>query len=68
MAEHHDNSKPGTGGSFSISRSGTVSYFPIQKSDGLKPYLAVQLTERLDGTLSASIDLRWMGAIGEVDE
>jgi hypothetical protein len=69
MAERHDNTRPAPNGMFTISPSGTLSYFQIEKSDGgLKPAMAVFLMEKTDGTLTAKIDTRFLGSIGEVDE
>ena len=68
MAEHHNNSKPASGGTFSINRNGSYIYFPVEKADFLKPYMALMIHEHTDGSLTASIDMRFMGQIGEIDE
>lgn len=69
MAERHDNTRPAHGGTISISRLGTFNYFPIEKGEGaLRPFLALFLHEKTDGSLSCSIDTRFLGSVGELDE
>lgn len=46
MSEVHDNTKPAVTGSYSISKSGTVAYFPIEPSSFLKPSIALLLHEK----------------------
>jgi hypothetical protein len=68
MAEKHDNTRPADAGTVSLTKRGTLNYFPIEKGEGLKPAMALFLWEKTDGTLAATIDTRFLGEIGEVDE
>lgn len=68
MAEHHENSKPATTGTISIGRLGVMNYFPIEQAGNLKPFLALFIHERTDGSLFCSIDMKWLGEMGAMDE
>ncbi len=59
MGEAHDNTVPSKKGSHSISKTGIISYLPVQESDFLKPFLALVLFQRPDGEILCSIDERW---------
>jgi hypothetical protein len=68
MAEHHDNTKPASTGTISIGKMGVMSYFPIEQAARLKPAMALYIHERTDGSLFVSIDTKWLGDMGELDE
>ena len=58
MAEHHNNVAPALNGTISIHRMGVMNYFPIEQQDGLKPFYALFIHEKTDGSVSASIDVQ----------
>lgn len=66
--EQHDNTKPAANGTISISRIGVMSYFPIEQAGRLKPFLALFVHEKPDGSMMCSIDTRWISELGEMDE
>jgi hypothetical protein len=67
MSELHDNTVPAKRGSYNISKTGIVYYFPIQDSAFLKPFMALLMFQRADGELFCSIDQRWAPLQG-IDE
>jgi hypothetical protein len=68
MSEAHNNTIPGKRGSYNISQSGIVYFFPIQDAAFLKPFLGLMLYQRADGEIFISIDERWVGLQQGMDE
>jgi hypothetical protein len=68
MAEQHDNTKPAQRGTFSLSRIGSVQYFPIEEARGPRPLVALIIHEKPDGTIVSTIDTRFNSPLGELDE
>jgi hypothetical protein len=58
MSEQHDNSRPASSGTFSVSGSGVIHVFPIEKAEKLKPQYTLYLIEKTDGSLTASFDMK----------
>lgn len=67
MSEQHDNTTPAKRGSYNLSKTGLVCYFPIQDSGFLKPFLALVLFQRPDGEIFCGIDERWAALQGMDD-
>lgn len=67
MAERHDNTRPCRDGTYSVSADGLISYFPIERSAFLKPFVALIIKETPNGQLVALIDTRWAELGHEID-
>lgn len=67
MGERHNNTVPAKRGSYNISRTGIVCYFPIEEAGFLKPFQALLLYTRPDGEIYCGIDQRW-GPLDGYDE
>ena len=59
MGEAHDNTIPDKRGTHSISKTGIVSYLPLQENTFFRPFIALVLYQRADGEIFCSIDERW---------
>jgi hypothetical protein len=59
MGERHNNTVPAKRGSYVMSRTGIVYYFPIEDAGWLKPFQALMLYQRPDGHIVCGIDQRW---------
>lgn len=64
--EHHDNTRPASTGSYSLSKEGHISYFPIEASAFLKPSIALLIHEKLDGEVVLALDIKMDPLLEEV--
>lgn len=67
MGERHDNTIPAKRGSYNISKTGVVYYFPVQDGSFMQPQLALVMYRRADGEVFCSIDERWLPLKGSED-
>ncbi len=59
MSEAHNNTVPDKRGSYNISSTGIVYYFPVQEAGFLKPLLSLVLINRPNGEISCCLDIHW---------